>query len=69
MKKRTDESLRAITALLQELMVEGTLEQGQAESLARSIKELRRARRSSDATALWNAVDHVARVFLRSRRR
>lgn len=67
--KRNEENLKAIIDLLQQLVARGTLEQGQAEALRKSISDLRRARRSRDPAKVWAAADQVARTFLRTQSR
>lgn len=67
--KISDENLKAIIDFLQQLVARGTLEQGQAEALKKSISDLRRARRSHDPARIWAAVDRVARTILRTQGR
>jgi len=62
---RNDQSLKAIVALLRDEVAGGTLEPGQKQMLARCISDLRRTRRSHDPARIWDAVDRVARAFLR----
>lgn len=64
--KRTDENLKAIIAILQAMEADGTMEQGQAQALARAIRILRKARLTHDPSKIWKAVDLVARLLLRS---
>jgi hypothetical protein len=66
---RTEKNVKAAILLLRELVAEGTLESGQMKVIAEGINALCRTRRSHDPTRIWKAVDRLARVVLRSRRR
>jgi hypothetical protein len=64
--KGTDENLKAVVAILRAMEADGTMEQGQAQALARAIRILRKARRTHDPSKIWKAVDLVARLLLRN---
>ena len=61
-----EKNLRAVIVLLRTLAANGMVDQGQKEAIERSINNLRRAYRSPDPEKLRKAIDHVARIFLRT---
>ena len=63
--KRGSKSFRAIVSLLDEIVVSGTLEQGQINALRRAVKKLDHAVRVRDIRQIEAAVADIAKQFIR----
>lgn len=64
--KKSDKNLKAVIKFLDEMTTRGELEQSFKRAFVRGIARFRRACRSHDSAKMWEAVNELARVFLKS---
>lgn len=64
--KKSDKNLMAALKILDEMTARGELEQSLKEAFVRGVARIRRAGRSRDPAKLWEAINELARLFLKS---
>jgi len=65
--RKSEKNLKAAIKFLDEMTARGELEKSLKEAIVRGIARLRRAGRRHDSAKVLEAVNEIARVFLKSK--